>query len=192
MNDSFFALMSRMKFINRWALMRNSSYESLSEHSLEVAVIAHALCVIKNVRFGGNVNPDKAAALALYHDAPEIITGDMPTPVKYYDEEIRSAYKRVESAAEDKLLKMLPEDLREYYTPYIKSAQNEQYEKIIKAADKISALIKCIEERNAGNKEFLSAEKSTLEYLKGMNLPEAEVFIKDFIPSYSLTIDEQG
>ena len=191
MNNSFFALMSRMKYINRWALMRNSSYESLSEHSLETAIIAHALCVINNVRLGGYLNPEKAAALAIFHDASEIITGDMPTPVKYYDDEIRSAYKRVEAAAEDKLLTMLPEDMQEAYRNYIKPA-DFSYEKIVKAADKLSALIKCIEERNAGNREFLSAERATLKYLKNMNMPEVDIFLAEFIPSYSLTIDEQG
>lgn len=190
MSESFFAMMSRMKYINRWALMRNTSYESLSEHSLEVAVIAQALAVIRNTRFGGNLSPDRAAALALFHDAPEILTGDMPTPVKYYDEDIRQAYKRVEAASVEKLLSMLPEDMRSPYRELL-SPDDTEYKKIIKAADKLSALIKCIEERRAGNMEFISAEASTLALINQCGVPEAEVFLQEFIPAYSRTLDEQ-
>ncbi|MBQ6568862.1 MAG: 5'-deoxynucleotidase [Clostridia bacterium] len=190
MQDSFFAMLSRMKYINRWALMRNTSFESLSEHSLEVAVIAHALAVINNVRFQGNLNPERAAVLAIFHDAPEILTGDMPTPVKYYNEEIRSAYKQVESAAVDKLVGMLPDDLQDAYKELLMPG-DAQYKKIIKAADKISAIIKCIAERRAGNCEFLSAEKSTLELIENCGLPEAKAFLEEFIPAYTRTLDEQ-
>ena len=183
-------MMSRMKYINRWALMRNTDYESLSEHSLEVAIIAHALVIIRNTRFGGNLNPEKAATLALFHDVPEILTGDMPTPVKYHDEEIRKAYKRVEAASVEKLLSMLPEDLRGSYAELL-SPQDAQYKKIIKAADKLSALIKCTEERRAGNLEFASAEASTLKLIEQCDVPEALVFLEEFIPAYSRTLDEQ-
>ena len=155
MNYSFFAMISRMKYIDRWALMRNTDRESLDSHSKEVAVIAHALAVIGNKRFGKNYNPDRAAVLGLDHDAHEIITGDMPTPVKYHSEEMRKAYAVVEDTAGEKLLSMLPSDMRDTYRDaFFKKEEDTYLWKIVKAADKISALIKCIEEMKAGNKEF--------------------------------------
>lgn len=188
---SFFPMLSRMKYINRWALMRNTRNENLSEHSLEVSMIAHALAVIHNRRFGGNINADRAALLGLYHDVPEILTGDMPTPVKYYDEDLKSAYDKVENTACNRLLELLPEDIKEEYSPLLfKKEEDEYLWKLVKAADKISALIKCIEEQKAGNNDFSTAKESTLKIIKNLNLPEAESFINDFIDGYSLTLDQ--
>lgn len=193
LGSGFFAMLSRMKYIQRWALMRNTEQESISEHSLETAVIAHALAVIRNTRFGGSVDPEKVALLAIFHDAPEILTGDMPTPVKYFNPEIRDAYKKVESAAEKQLISMLPDDLKDVYRPLICSDMCPSEEHLlVKAADKLSALIKCIEEEKAGSIEFASAKESTLKSIKEMHIPEADMFLDEFIPAYSLTIDEQG
>lgn len=192
MKNSFFALLSRMKYISRWALMRNTERENLSEHSLETAMIAHCLAVLRNVRCGGECNPEKVALLAMYHDAPEILTGDMPTPVKYFSKDIRNAYGEVEKASGERLVSMLPEDMREYYQPLLLQEKESAEHELVKAADKLSALIKCIEEKKAGNREFLSAETATLASLKKMELPEVEIFLKEFIPAYSLTLDEQS
>lgn len=195
MEYNFFATISRMKYIERWALMRNSRSENLSEHSLEVAMIAHALCVIGNVRHGKNLNADKAALIGLYHDASEIITGDMPTPVKYYNPEIREAYKQVETIAEYKLLEKLPSDLRPAYQEIFKGQmtnEDKEMRKLVKAADKLSAYIKCIEEEKSGNTEFSTAKKTinkSLEKLR-LELPEVNDFIEEFIPSYGKTLDE--
>ena len=190
MNYSFFAMISRMKYIDRWALMRNTDRESLDSHSKEVAVIAHALAVIGNKRFGKNYNPDRAAVLGLYHDAHEIITGDMPTPVKYQNDDILEAFKAVEDSANEKLLGKLPEDLREEFSSLL-TGENEDEELLvlIKAADRLSALIKCIEEHKAGNTEFKETEKSTLKRIKKMNVPEVEVFLNEFLPAYEQTLD---
>lgn len=195
MSYNFFATISRMKYIERWALMRNSRAENLSEHSLEVAMISHALCVIGNVRYGKNLNSDKAALIGLYHDSSEIIIGDMPTPVKYYNEDIKDAYKEVEAIAEKKLLNELPNDLRpEFEKLYrVERTEEELYmRRLVKAADKLSAYIKCIEEDNSGNKEFRSAKTSIEKKLAKMSeeLPEVGDFMKDFIPSYGKTLDE--
>lgn len=190
MNYSFFAMISRMKYIDRWALMRNTDRESLDSHSKEVAVIAHALAVIGNKRFGKSYNPDRAAVLGLYHDAHEIITGDMPTPVKYQNDDILVAFKAVEDSANEKLLNKLPEDLREEFSSLLTGEnEDEALLVLIKAADRLSALIKCIEERKAGNTEFKEAEKSTLKRIKKMNVPEADVFLNEFIPAYEQTLD---
>lgn len=189
--SSFFAIMSRMKYIDRWALMRNTENENVSEHSLETAVIAHALAVMSNKRFGGNVNPERAALLAIFHDVHEVITGDMPTPIKYYSSEIRSAYAEVESAAEQKLIAMLPEDLQGEYAPLIShSAEDSELLLIVKCADKLSALIKCIEEEKAGNREFSAARTSTEQAIREMNLPEGIEFLEKFIPPFELPLDE--
>lgn len=190
----FFAMLSRMKYINRWGLMRNTRSENLSEHSLETAIIAHALAVIGNTRFGKSYDPQRAAALALLHDASEIITGDMPTPVKYHSEEIRKAYAEVESLAVERLVALLPEEFRPYYRELMTmSAPGDgELKLLIKAADRISAAIKCIEERLSGNQDFREAERSTMKLIKDMDLPEAEYFIGEFLPSYGLTLDEQN
>ncbi len=189
----FFAMLSRMKYINRWALMKNTHIENISEHSLEVAKIAHALAVIHNTRFGGNVNAERAAVLGVFHDAPEIITGDMPTPVKYYSKQIKEAYDQVEDDACNALLEMIPEDIREEYKPFFfKQEEDRQLWKFVKAADKISAYTKCLEEEKAGNSDFIKAAKSNLESLKEIEMPEVQSFIDDFLDSYSLTLDEMN
>ena len=195
MADSFFAILSRMKYIERWALMRSSRPENLSEHATEVAMIAHALCVIGNVRYGKNLPAEKAALVGLYHDSSEIITGDMPTPVKYENEDIRSAYKEVERSAEERLLSKLPEDLQETYRAIYNAegGEDEAYmRRLVKAADKISALIKCIDEENAGNREFATARKSLEDAIRKMEaeLPEVTDFMRDFLPAYGRTLDE--
>ncbi len=193
MSSNFFAMHSRMKYINRWALMRNTREENISEHSNDVAIISHALAVIGNKRFGKNLNAERAAFLGLYHDMPEIITGDMPTPVKYHSEEMKKAYAEVETVASQKLLSMLPEDMREYYeSAFFKKEEDEYLWRIVKAADKISALIKCIEEKKAGNIEFQKALESTERAIDKMNLPEAEAFINEFVPGFYLSLDEQS
>ena len=193
MSYNFFAMYGRMKYINRWALMRNSMSENLSEHSSDVAAIAHALCVLGNVRLKKSYNAERAAFLGLYHDMPEIITGDMPTPVKYHSPELRAAFEKVETMASEKLLSMLPEDMREYYVSSFFPKEEDAYLwKIVKAADKISALIKCIEEEKAGNKEFSNACESTRKSLEEMNMPEANEFLKDFLPAFSLNLDQQN
>ncbi len=188
MKKHFYAMMSRMKNINRWGLMRNTRLENLSEHSLEVSFIAHALAIINNKRLGGNVDPDKTAVAAMYHDTTEIITGDMPTPIKYYNCNIKNVYKDIEKVAENRLIENLPDDFKEEFTK-IYNPQKD-IERLVKAADKISALIKCIEEANMGNREFSMAEKSTRQAIKELNCPEANIFMDEFLESYSLTLDE--
>ena len=191
MENGFFALMSRMKLIERWALMRNSHAENISEHSHEVSIIAHALAIISNERLGNRLNAEKAALIGIYHDATEIITGDMPTPVKYYNTHIQDAFKAVEKAAADGLLAMLPEDLRRSYHSVFVPREDELYLwKLVKAADKLAALIKCIEERKAGNTEFGSAEKSIKDILCSMKLEEVDIFMNEFLPAYDKTLDE--
>ena len=195
MTYNFFAVLSRMKYIERWALMRNARTETLSEHTLDVAMIAHALCVIGNVRFGRHLDADRAALTGLYHDASEIITGDMPTPVKYYNRDIRDAYKEVEHVAELRLLEQLPEDLRSVYSEIFQGARSEEdvyMRRLVKAADKLSALIKCMEETGAGNGEFKTAQISTLESVEKLadELPEVKVFMEEFLPPYGNTLDE--
>lgn len=192
MDSNFFALISRMRYIERWSLMRNSIHENIQEHSHMVAVIAHALGVIRRDVLGIPCDPNACAAVALYHDASEILTGDLPTPIKYHDDEIMSAYRRVEALASDKLLKMLPEELQPAFEPILVGRTQEELHPIVKAADKLSAYIKCIEERKAGNNEFLNAEKQTLEAIHAYGLPEAEYFIEHFIPAFEKTLDELG
>ena len=187
-------MLSRMKNINRWGLMRNTRQENLCEHSFETAVIAHALAVLRNTRFGGDCDPGRAAALALYHDAAEIITGDMPTPVKYYSPEIRSAYRKVEAVARERLLGLLPDDLKGAYAPLLGESPaqaDRDLLPLVRAADKISAVIKCVEEKRMGNAEFTEAEAALRRALKEMRLPEADCFLTEFLPSFSLTLDEQ-
>lgn len=191
MNNQFFAMMSRMKYIERWALMRNSVRENISEHSLEVAMIAHGLAVIGNVRYGKSYNAEKCAVIAMYHDCSEIITGDMPTPVKYYNSDISGIYHEIEDKANESLLRMLPEDIRECYREYLfKGKDDEELWKLVKAADKISALVKCMEEEKAGNREFIEARKTTLRAIKEMHIPEADTFLEEFSHSYEMTLDE--
>ena len=189
---SFFAMLSRMKNIRRWALMRNTRSENICEHSHEVAVIAHALALITNRHYGGNVDAQKCVMLAVYHDVPEILTGDMPTPVKYYNPAIREAYRQVEQSACDKLIEMLPSDLQEEYDALIRPQDTDSEEmRLVKAADKISALIKCIEETSQGNREFLSARRATEAAIRKMAIPAADEFLEQYIPAYELTLDDQ-
>lgn len=191
MKNGFFAMVSRMKYINRWALMRNEHSENLCEHSFEVSVIAHALAVIGNKRFGKSLDGERAALLGLYHDTPETLTGDMPTPVKYYSEEVRLAYKTVEENACRSLVEMLPEDFREDFAPmFIPEESDRELWQLVKAADKISALIKCNEEKKAGNSEFIKAGEGIRESIDAMGLPEAKVFVEEFLPAFDLTLDE--
>ncbi len=195
MTHNFFATVSRMKYIERWALMRNARAENLSEHAQEVAMIAHVLCTIGNIRFGKHLNAEKAAVIGLFHDASEIITGDMPTPVKYQNRHLRDAYKEVEKTAERHLLEMLPEDLKPAYRDVFFGGEDEDeiyMRRLVKAADKLSALIKCMEETGAGNSEFRTAEESLKKIVEGMceELPEAGEFVREFLPPYGNTLDE--
>ena len=186
--EHFFAYTSRMRFISRWALMRNSQPENIQEHSHQVAVLAHALAVIRNRCFGGRVDPGAVAVAALYHDASEILTGDMPTPIKYDNPAIRKAYKDVEAVAEEKLLHMLPEEFRTVYAPILRP--DGETEQLVKAADKLSAYIKCVEELKAGNLEFRRAAEQTEQALDDFHLPELTYFRGHFLPSFRLTLDE--
>lgn len=192
MSDNFFAYISRMRYIRRWSLMRNSIPENIQEHSHMVAVIAHALGVIRRDVYGMPCDPDKCAAAALFHDSSEILTGDLPTPIKYHSEEIHSAYMQVEVLACEKLLDTLPEALRPAYESLLTGEEQRETHEIVKAADRLSAYIKCIEERRAGNDEFLQAEKQTLRKLEADPLPEVGYFIEHFIPAFELTLDELG
>ena len=183
MKYSFFAMLSRMKSITRWALMRNTRLENLCEHSYETAVLAHALAELTNRRFGGNVDVGRCVMLALYHDTTEIFTGDLPTPVKYDNPAIKEAYRSLETAAAERLLALLPEDLKPTYATFYEEQQGEELERrLVKAADKLSALIKCVEEIGQGNKEFSKAEGSTLRSLKNMELPAVDCFLNEFLP----------
>lgn len=192
--SNFFAMISRMKYINRWGLMRNTRPENLSEHSLDTAVIAHALALIGNRRLGQHYNPERTALLCLYHDTSEIITGDLPTPVKYHSKEIRHAYHDVERRAQNSLLSMLPEDLRPDYREIMTygGPEDDKLKPLVKAADKISAVIKCIEEKKSGNIEFETAEQTLRETIRDMALAEADIFMDEFLPAYLLTLDEQN
>ncbi len=189
MNYSFFAFISRMKNIDRWALMRNFSKENVQEHSHMVAVLAHGLAVIGRDVFGRDTDPNAAATAALFHDASEILTGDMPTPVKYFNGDIMSAYKKVEKIAADKLVSTLPEELRREYSYQLDDENNPQRD-IIKAADKLAAYIKCLEELRAGNEEFRLAAQQTKNKLVGLHMPEVDYFLANFIEAFELTLDE--
>lgn len=191
MKHGFFALISRMRYIWRWGLMRNSLPENIQEHSHMVAVLAHSLAVIGRDIYGRDVSPEKCATAALYHDASEILTGDLPTPIKYHNEAIKSSYKDIERLASLKLLGFLPEPLRASYEPLLVSTDSA-LAAYVKAADKLAAYIKCIEERKAGNNEFRSAEAQILGLLKENPLPELQYFMENFIPAFELTLDELG
>ena len=192
MKENFFAYISRMRYIGRWSLMRNSLPENIQEHSHMVAVLAHALGVIRRDMFHVPCNPDEAATVALFHDSSEILTGDLPTPIKYHSNEIRDAYKEVEALACHKLLDTLPEELRGAYEPLLAGETEERVHDLVKAADKLSAYIKCIEERKAGNNEFLSAEAQTRKLLEESHMPEVDYFLEHFIPAFELNLDELG
>lgn len=191
MNNSFFAMVNRMKYIDRWALMNNSTKENIAEHSHSVAVIAHALALIGNKKFGKNYDAQRVAVLALYHDTTEVITGDMPTPVKYYNDDIKNVYKDIERIAGDRLLSMLPEDFREDYKPFFEhNEEDKELWILVKAADKISALVKCIEEDRMGNREFERALEAQKKIIDNIDLDEVKYFRDNFLPSYYLTLDE--
>ncbi|KJY83487.1 hypothetical protein TW81_08290 [Vibrio galatheae] len=187
----FFAHLARMKLIQRWPLMRSISSENISEHSLQVAFVAHALAVIKNKKFGGDLNPDRIAILGMYHDTSEVLTGDLPTPVKYYNPEIAKEYKKIEAAAEQKLLTMLPEEFRDDFAPFLVSqSAHSQDAAIVKQADTICAYLKCLEELSAGNHEYALAKKRLDVTLKERHTPEMEYFLTTFAPSFELSLDE--
>lgn len=189
--SNFFAMVNRMKLIDRWALMRNTSKENIAEHSHNVAVISHALCIIGNRKFGKCYDAERCAVLALYHDLTEVITGDMPTPVKYYNSEIQDVYKDIEKAAGERLLSMLPEELRIDYQPFFEQNESDkELWKIVKAADKIDALIKCIEECRMGNREFEIAKEKQIKIVDEIDMDEVRYFTEKFLPAYSLTLDE--
>ena len=189
MDHSFFAYIVRMRYIARWALMRNTRTENVEEHSYEVAVLAHALAVVGRDVFHKDLDPDKAAVAALFHDAPEIITGDMPTPIKYYNPDIKTAYRQVEAVAQDKLLSMLPPPLAPAYEPLVRESDPE-VRRYVKAADKLSAYIKCVEELKAGNAEFKKAAEQTMAAMEDMGMEELDWFMEKFLPAFALTLDE--
>ncbi len=190
-DNQFFAMMSRMKYIYRWGLMRNTRTENICEHSLDVAMIAHALGVINNVYFQGDLDANRLALMGMYHDTTEIITGDMPTPVKYYNPLIRSVYKEVESIAKNELLSGMPQEMRPYYAALLQDTEEEAVLWLyVKAADKMSAYIKCLEEARMGNMDFAKAAEATRKAIEDMKLPEAEYFLEQFIPAYLMTLDE--
>lgn len=187
----FFAFVSRMKYINRWGLMRNTRMENIEEHSFEVAMLAHALALIENKYFQGNYQPERAMLYAMFHDANEIITGDLPTPVKYYNPEIQKSYSALEEVSKQKLLAMLPEELKsDYENILFYEKKDTRYYPIVKAADKISAYIKCAEEVKAGNLEFKKAMDSVEQTIRDMKIQAADYFMEHFIPAYLLTLDE--
>lgn len=187
----FFAHLARMKLIQRWPLMRSVSKENISEHSLQVAFVAHALAVIKNKKFSGKTNPERIALLGMYHDVSEVITGDLPTPIKYYNPDIAKEYKKIETAAEQKLLSMLPEEFQQDFAPFLVSESFDEEEMlIVKQADSICAYLKCLEELSAGNHEYLQAKKRLENTLDERSSPEMDYFLKTFAPSFTLTLDE--
>ena len=189
MDNAFFAILSRMKTIARWGLMRGTRQENLSEHTLEVAYLTHALVSLGNQRFGRQLDPGRAVLYALYHDCSEILTGDLPTPVKYHNDNLRAAYQAVEAEAAGRLLQKLPPELRQDFAPCFDIPAD--YAPLVKAADKLSALIKCQEEKSSGNHEFDRAYETTLASLRQMALPEAEAFLAEFFPAYGYTLDDQ-
>ena len=185
----FFAYLGRMKHILRWGLMRNTQPENIQEHSLQVAMIGHALAVISNKRFGGNVNPERVATLAVFHEAGEVITGDLATPIKYFNPNIKEAYKHIEQVATEKLMSMLPDEFGDDYRPLLFQQDTEEH-RLMKAADKICAYLKCLDELKAGNREFEKATASIRKELTDLNKPEVDFFLETFAPSFSLTLDE--
>ena len=189
MSYAFFAYLSRLKLIRRWSLMRNTQPENDAEHSLQVAMIAHAIAVIGRDRYHRDTDPEHVLTLAVYHDATEVMTGDLPTPVKYHNEELRNAYHRLEDVSADRLLDLLPEDMQPAFIPCLR--QENGYDRdVVKAADKISAYIKCLEEKRAGNREFDYAAENVRKSLDAVDLPEVRDFMRDFLPAFEMTLDE--
>ena len=190
-NSHFFAYLSRMKFIQRWGLMRNIRAENIQEHSLQVAMIAHGLALIRNRLFAGELDPERVMTLAVFHEVGEVITGDLASPIKYFNPEIKRAYGEIEEVASQKLFDMIPAELREDYRPLLfrEEADVENW-KLVKAADKICAYVKCLEELKAGNQEFSKAKKAVEQDIEGLGLPEVRYFMERFVPSFTLTLDE--
>ena len=189
MSFPFFAYLSRLRLIHRWSLMRNTVPENDAEHSLQVAMIAHAIAIIARDRYGKDVDPEHVLSLAVYHDATEVMTGDLPTPVKYHSDELRGAYHRLEELSADRLLALLPEDLQPAFTPYMKQASGYEHT-LVKAADRISACIQCMEEQRAGNREFDYAAENIRDSIAAIDLPEVKDFLTDFLPAFDMTLDE--
>ena len=189
MTYPFFAYIARMRYIGRWGLMRNTEPENIQEHSHMVAVLAHALAVIRRDRFGGTVDPGRVTAAALYHDAPEILTGDLPTPVKYANEKIQAAYKAIEDDAARRLVEMLPQEMQASFSAVLHEEDPEVLA-LVKAADKLSAHLKCLEELKAGNQEFGSAAEQTRQALEDYRMPELDYFLTHFLPAFSCTLDQ--
>ena len=185
----FFAYVSRLKFIRRWGLMRSTQPENDAEHSLQVAMIAHGLAVIARDRYGKDVDPEHVLALAVYHDATEVITGDLPTPVKYHSPELRTSYKQLEVLASQRLTAMLPKEMQPAFAPYLAEGADYAHQ-LVKAADRISAYTKCMEEQRAGNHEFDAAGENVLRSIQQIDLPEVRDFMAEFVPSFALTLDE--
>ena len=188
--SSFFAFLKRMRFINRWSLMRNTETENIQEHSLEVAMVAHNLAALKNEYFGGNLDVNKVAVIAMYHEVSEIFTGDMPTPIKYFDPKLRSLYGEVETLTQEKMLSTLPKRLQAVYKPYIVDAETLPEWPIVKAADTLSAYMKCVNELHAGNDEFKEAHDTILAKLESLNMPEVDMFIEEYVPALSQSLDQ--
>ena len=188
--NHFFAYLDRMKLIHRWGLMRNTVSENDMEHSMQTALIAHGLAVLGKVRYGRNVEPEQVVMTALYHDVSEVITGDLPTPVKYKSPGIQDAYRELEAHAKEQLLDMLPEDLRPHFAAYVQPDETTYVWKLVKSADRISAYLKCIEENKMGNRDFAQAEATILESLQANELPEVQDFMREFVPSFRLSPDE--
>jgi len=187
----FFAHLARMKLIQRWPLMRSVSSENISEHSLQVAFVAHALALIKNKKFDGQLNPEHIALLGMYHDTSEVLTGDLPTPVKYYNPDIAQEYKKIEAAAEQRLLSMLPEEFRDDFAPFlISGTASKEEQSIVKQADTICAYLKCLEELSAGNHEYEQAKRRLEETLEQRKSPEMDYFLTTFAPRFELSLDE--
>ena len=185
----FFAYIARMKHIKRWGLMPSSREENIQEHSLQVAMIAHALALLQNKHYGGTLDPEHIMAIAVYHETGEVITGDLVTPIKYFNEDIKTAYKNIEAIAEDRMISMLPEDMREDYRALIQP-KNEEEKRIVKAADKIAAYTKCLEEIRSSNKEVSMAEKALRKTIDEMHMPVVDEFMRVFIPDFNVTLDE--
>jgi 5'-deoxynucleotidase len=190
MRYDFYAYMDRMKYIKRWSLMRSVREENIMEHSQQVAFFAHALAIINRKVMGGNADAEKTVLYAVYHECSEVLTGDLPTPIKYLNDSIRGAYKEIESKANERLLSMLPDEMREEIAPYVSPKQDELEYKLVKAADRLAAYVKCLEEARSGNNEFVLAEKSIKEDLLSRHMPEVDYFFEHFIAGFSLTLDE--
>ena len=186
----FFAYMARMKFIQRWGVMRNTQSENIQEHSLQAAILAHALAVIARDQFGRDVDPERVMALAVFHDASEVITGDLPSPIKHHDPELSSTYGRIEEAARERLTAMLPDDMRDVYRPLLLCKDRPQHVQLVKAADKLCSYLKCLEELKGGNEEFTHARDAIESEIEAINLPEVAWFMERFVTSFALTLDE--